>query len=214
MLCADCFRDTGFIAAPLCLRCGVPFGSGPNRVCGACRANPPEYDTARAAFRYDAAGRRLVLPLKYADRTELATFLAPRMARAGAALLDRADLLVPVPLHRWRLFRRRYNQAALLATALAQWSHRPALLDALRRTRATQPLGDLSPAARRAALADAFAVAPRHLGSLAHKRVLLVDDVMTSGATAEACAEALRRAGVAAVDVLTAARVPAPGAET
>jgi predicted amidophosphoribosyltransferase len=114
LLCADCFRQTGFISEPFCTRCGVPFGStalgGMEGLCPTCRAEPPVFGRARAALRYDAQGRRLVLPFKHADRTELTVVLAPQMARAGAELLQEADVIVPVPLHRWRLFQRRYNQ--------------------------------------------------------------------------------------------------------
>jgi len=132
------------------------------------------------------------------------------MARAGAALLRRAELLVPVPLHRGRLFHRRYNQAALLAQALSRISGRSAVVDALVRVRPTVPLGDFSPGERAATVAGAFAVRPRRAADLAGKRVLLIDDVMTSGATANACAAVLLAAGAAAVDVLVAARVPDP----
>jgi predicted amidophosphoribosyltransferase len=115
LLCAECFRQTGFITEPFCTRCGVPFANaalgGIEHLCPGCRSAPPVFQRARAALRYDAQGRRLILPFKHADRTELAAVLAPHMARAGAALLREADLLVPVPLHRGRLFRRRYNQA-------------------------------------------------------------------------------------------------------
>ncbi len=132
LLCADCFRQTGFISEPFCARCGVPFGSsavgGGERICPACRAEPPVFGCARAALRYDAQGRRLILPFKHGDRTELTAVLAPHMARAGAALLQAADVLVPVPLHRWRLFHRRYNQAALLAKALGRHRWTPVRL--------------------------------------------------------------------------------------
>ncbi len=136
--------------------------------------------------------------------------LAPHMARAGAALLRDADVLVPVPLHRRRLFERRYNQAALLAKAVGRLAGPPCLPDLLIRQRATQSLGEMTAAERAAEVADAFAVRPRLAADLAGRRVLLVDDVLTSGATANACAAALFAAGAAAVDVLVAARVPDP----
>jgi ComF family protein len=214
LLCADCFRETGFITDPFCLRCGVPFAAaalgGVDRLCPACRAIPPLFHRARAAFRYDAQGRRLILPFKHADRTDIAVALAPHMARAGAIVLREADLLVPVPLHRMRLFRRRYNQAALLATAVGRIAGRPCSLDALVRHRATVPLGEKSAAERSVELTDAITVRASRVERLAGRNLLLIDDVMTSGATANACAKALLAAGAARVDVLVAARVPDP----
>jgi ComF family protein len=214
LLCAECFRRTGFITEPLCIRCGVPFASaglgGPEHLCPGCRAVPPVFYRARAALRYDAQGRRLILPFKHADRTEMASALAPHMARAGAALLRETNLLVPVPLHRARLFWRRYNQAALLAQAIGRIAGRPCMLDALLRRRATASLGEKSAAERATEVAGAFTVRPSRAARLAGKRVLLIDDVMTSGATANACAVALLAAGAAQVDVLVAARVPDP----
>jgi ComF family protein len=214
LLCAECFRQTGFITEPMCARCGVPFAAaalgGPDRLCPSCRVDPPVFDRARAALRYDEQGRRLILPLKHADRTELAMTLAPHMARAGADLLREADMLVPVPLHRSRLFHRRYNQAALLVQAVGRIAGRPWLLDALVRRRATASLGEKSATERAVEVAEAFAVEPSRMPRIAGMRVLLVDDVMTSGATANACAKALLAGGVRSVDVLVAARVPDP----
>jgi predicted amidophosphoribosyltransferase len=213
-LCGGCFGTLSFVTAPHCARCGVPFphaGAGP--VCPGCEARPPAFDAARAALRYDAGARRLVLPFKHADRTELAGPLARHMARAGAALLARAELVAPVPLHWRRLLSRRYNQAALLSARLARQAGLPHLPDLLRRTRPTPPLGDLGAAARATLLVDVFAVSRRGATRLAGRRVLLVDDVMTSGATADACARALLAAGAVAVDVLAAARVPDPRLE-
>ena len=214
LLCADCFRLTGFITEPFCVRCGVPFAAaglgGADNLCPACRETPPLFHRARAALRYDAQGRRLILPFKHGDRTEIATALAPHMARAGALLLQETDLLVPVPLHRSRLFHRRYNQAELLAQAVGRIARRPCLLDALQRQRATASLGEKSAVERAAEVADAIAVRPSRGGDLLGKRVLLIDDVMTSGATANACAGALLSAGARLVDVLVAARVPDP----
>ena len=135
------------------------------------------------------------------------------MARAGAALLHDADLLVPVPLHRRRLIARRYNQAALLARALSRRTGLPVLLDGLWRTRATRPLGDLSAAARALQVDGAFALRPARAAAVLGRRVLLIDDVLTSGATSAACTRALLAAGAADVDVLVAARVPDPRME-
>ena len=212
--CPACFARTSFVTAPLCGTCGVPFEAagqgGLDGVCEGCRAHPPPWGAARAALRYDDQARRLLLPFKYEDRIEVARALAPFMARAGAGLLRLADVVVPVPLHRRRLLSRRYNQAALLAQALSRLSGRPAVLDGLRRTRATATLGGRSGAERRAELAGAFQVRASRAAQLADARVLLVDDVLTSGATAEACTVALLAGGAARVDVLAAARVPDP----
>ena len=212
--CPGCFARTAFITAPLCHSCGVPFEAagqgGLTGVCGGCRQHPPAWGAARAALRYDDQARRILMPFKYGDRVEVARALAPHMARAGAGLLRAADLLVPVPLHRRRLLSRRYNQSALLAQALSRLSGRPAVLDGLRRVRPTAVLGHSSGAQRRAELAGAFQVRASRVAILTGARVLLVDDVLTSGATAEACTRALLAAGAARVDVLAAARVSGP----
>lgn len=195
----------------------MPFAyaaqAGEGGLCPGCAQHPPGFDRARAALRYDAQARRIVLPFKHADRTELAGALAPHMARAGAALLREADLLVPVPLHRTRLLARRYNQAALLARALSRLSGLPALPDALARGRRTESLGTHSARERAALLEGAITVRPGRAARIAGRRVLLVDDVMTSGATASACARALKAVGATSVDVLVAARVPDPRLE-
>jgi ComF family protein len=207
-LCGKCFGRISFIVDPVCTRCGVPFSSGPNRVCPDCETSPPVFGCARGALRYDLAGRELLLPFKHADRTDLAQVLARHMARAGAALIESADVLVAVPLHRRRLFRRRYNQAALLARSITRLSGKPALLDALVRTLPTPALEQKSAAERELAVGNAFAF--RRARSVEGRRVLLIDDVMTSGATTNACARVLLAAGAVGVDVLVAARVPSP----
>ncbi|HET6308561.1 MAG TPA: double zinc ribbon domain-containing protein [Rhodopila sp.] len=214
-LCAGCFGRTNFISDPCCLRCGVPFASaeqgGPERLCPACREHPPVFRHARAALRYDDQARRLILPLKHGDRLELAAILAPMMLRAGARLLAHGgEVLVPVPLHRRRLFHRRYNQAAVLAFAVGRLSGRPVVPDALVRTRRTAPLGDKSPEERAREVAGSFALRRSRADRIAGRSVLLVDDVITSGATANACAAVLLAAGALTVDVLAAARVPDP----
>ncbi|MEN9498610.1 MAG: hypothetical protein RIS83_429, partial [Pseudomonadota bacterium] len=197
-------------------RCGVPFthegeaerGADGALSCTPCLTRAPGFAVARAALRYDEGAKRLILPFKHADRTEMAAPLARLMARAGGDLLQAADILVPVPVHWRRLIARRYDQAALLAQRLGRLSGRRVVPDVLRRTRATVPLGDKGAAERAALVADAFSVA--RPARVAGQRVLLVDDVMTSGATAEACARALLAAGAARVEVLAAARVPDP----
>lgn len=212
--CGDCFRLLTRVTAPFCACCGVPFihagQAGAGGLCPACLARRPAFAAARAALRYDPGAQRLVLPFKHADRPELAGPLAAMMARAGAELLGRADLLAPVPLHWRRLLTRRYNQAALLAGRLAAISGVPCVPDLLRRSRATPPLGDRGAVERAALLNGAFRLTPAGARRVAGRRVLLVDDVMTSGATAEACARALLAAGATVVEVLAAARVPDP----
>ncbi|MDR3529493.1 MAG: ComF family protein [Rhodopila sp.] len=213
-LCAGCFARTNFISPPFCVRCGVPFAAaeqgGAEGLCPGCRVHPPVFQEARAALRYDEQGRRLILPLKHADRIELAPVLAPMMTRAGAAMLARADVLVPVPLHRRRLFQRKYNQAAVLAYAVGRLADRPVLADALMRTRRTVPLDDKSPEERAREVTGAFQMRSLRVRQITNRTVLLVDDVMTSGATANACSAALLAAGAVAVNVLVAARVPDP----
>ncbi len=210
--CVACFNQTAFVTDPCCGRCGVGFAAaglgGADLTCEPCRQDPPPWATARAALRYDDQAGRVILPLKHADRMENARALAPHMARAGAALLAAADWVVPVPLHRGRLLARRYNQSAVLARAVVRLMPRPLLLDALIRTRATTSLRSLPPPMRRAALADAFSIRPSRADALRDSRVLLIDDVLTTGATAGACTQALLAGGVQRVDVLAAARAP------
>ena len=217
MLCAACFTALAPVTAPFCARCGVPFthegegepGEG-GLLCGRCRNRAPAYRAARAAFRYGEGAKRLILPFKHGDRTDLARPLARQMARAGAPLLARTELIIPVPVHWRRLVARRYDQAALLARALGRVAGIPVVPDMLRRVRATEALGDKGAAERAATVEGAFAVSRARAQRLVGRQVLLVDDVMTSGATAEACAVALLAGGAAAVDVLAAARVPDP----
>jgi ComF family protein len=212
--CLPCFRQANFVSAPFCAQCGVPLpyaaAAGLDGKCGKCEADPPFFTQARAALRYDELTKKLILPFKYADRSEAARGIAVLMARAGAALLDGAGLLVPVPLHISRLRRRRYNQSVLLAAALGRTHSLPVARDALVRQKPTAPLAGMGLDARRTELADAITVRPGRAALLQGKPVLLIDDVMTSGTTANACAIALLGAGAVRVDVLTAARVADP----
>jgi ComF family protein len=158
-------------------------------------------------MHYGEASRKLILAFKHGDRTDAAPALAAFLARAAGGLLSECDVIVPVPLNRWRLLRRRYNQAALLAQSLARRSGKPVAVDLLRRRRATPSQGGLTAVQRRQNVRGAFAVRPRLAGQIAGRAVLLVDDVMTTGATVESCAAALRAAGAGRVDVVTLARV-------
>ena len=211
-LCAGCWSALSFIAPPQCRRCGVPFAHdvGPDAYCADCLARPPRYRCARAALVYDERSRRIVLPFKHGDRTDMAKSCAGWMVRAAGELLPEADLVVPVPLHWRRLFTRRYNQAALLAGMVAQQSGRRAVPDLLRRHRWTGSQAGLRGKERRRNVRLAFDVHPRWTGEVRNRSVLLVDDVLTTGATIDACTRALQRAGARHVDVLTLARVVRP----
>jgi ComF family protein len=208
-LCPACWADTHFITGTTCGKCGVPLmgAAGPEDVCESCQRHPPAWDRGAAAVLYRGAGRRVVLALKHGDRLDMVRPLAGWMARAGHDLVREADLIAPVPLHWRRLLMRRYNQSAELARRLARLSGRPAVVDLLTRRRATTPQEGMGRAARAANQAGAFAVNPRRAERLAGRRLLLVDDVMTTGATVAACARAAIKAGAAAVDVLVLARV-------
>ncbi len=212
-MCLACWEQITFIGEPLCAQCGLPFelSSGRRALCGRCARLPSRFDRARAAFLYEGVGRDLVLAFKMADRTWLAPALADMLRRAAAPLLPEADVIAPVPLHRRRLFARRFNQSALLARGLSGESGHPLAVDLMERTRRTTPQASLSAAERRRNVRGAFMVRERRRAVIAGRRVLLVDDVMTSGATAGACAHALKRAGARAVDVVTLARTALPG---
>jgi len=211
-LCAGCWSGLTFVSAPVCSCCGVPMETtpAPDARCGGCIAAAPGYDRARAALVYDDVSRRLLIDFKHADRTDLAPAFARWLARAGGELIAAADLLVPVPLHRWRLLQRRYNQAAMLSRALSQEARVSFAPDLLVRRRHTPTQGRLSASARRRNMQGAFAVSDRWRPRIAGCRILLVDDVLTTGATVESCARTLRQGGAAAVDVLTVARVVRP----
>jgi ComF family protein len=214
-LCAGCWSRMTVLGPPCCSCCGFPFEYGQadsesETLCGACLRERPPFARARAALRYDDASRGLIIAFKHADRTDAAPALGRWLAHAGAELLQDVDLIAPVPLHRWRLFRRRYNQAALLASHVARAADKPLCADLLTRKRATPSQGRMGATQRRDNVAGAFAVTPRHRPTLGGRRVLLIDDVLTTGATAGACARTLLAGGAASVDLLTLARVVRP----
>lgn len=215
-LCAACWRDVAFIRQPLCDRLGLPlpFGGvddGP-LISAAAAADPPVWNKARAAAVYQSGGvmARLIYGMKYADRHDARRLFGRWLAVAGADILADADLIVPVPLARWRLIRRQFNQAAILAgevTILSRTKWDPHVLV---KTRSTTPQVQLSGVARRDNLKGAFIVPGNRRSAIEGRRIVIVDDVITTGATMEACSAALLSAGAANVDVLALALSAAP----
>src|SRR5437016_6773300 len=208
-LCAECWQRLSFIAPPLCPRLGIPFvyDPGPGLLSMQAIADPPAYARARAAVRYDDIARTLVSGLKYGDRLDLAPTLGRWMKRAGAALLADADALVPVPLHWRRLWARRFNQSAALAKVIAAESGIPLAPAALKRARSTAQQVGLTKSERGRNVQGAFRVPDEARAMVAGRRLVLIDDVLTSGATLDACARALLRGGAAQVDAVVFARV-------
>ena len=202
---ADAWRKIAFLADLVCDGCGTPFEYDPGARCAACQAKPRAFARARAACLYDEHSRGLILQLKHADRPEIGALFARWINRAAAELLADADAIAPIPLHRARLLKRRYNQAAEIARPLSRLSGVPYLPDALMRQRPTASQGGKSAQGRARNVAAAF-VAPRP-ERVAGKRILLIDDVLTTGATAQGCARALLAAGAASVDLAVVARV-------
>lgn len=207
-LCPECWPAVTFIAEPLCQRCGAPLDQAQAEPCGHCLSSHSLIGRTRAAMLYDDGSRDLVLHLKHADALAGVPVMARWLQRAGAELLGDADFLVPVPLHWQRLFKRRYNQSAELTRTLARFSKVTALPDGLVRTRRTPSQGGLSQKRRRENVRDAFSVKDRYRERINGAKVIIIDDVMTTGATLEECAAALLAAGAAGVDALTLARVP------
>ncbi|HEY6831731.1 MAG TPA: ComF family protein [Pseudolabrys sp.] len=211
-LCAACWSKLSLIEPPYCARLGIPFtyDPGPGLLSMEAIAAPPAYDRARAAVRYDDVARALVHRFKYGDRLDLAPMMGRWMARAGRELTAGADALVPVPLHWRRLWARRFNQSAALAGAIGAIAGVPMLPAALQRVRATPQQVGLSKTERADNVQGAFKVPAERKAEVAGRRLVLVDDVLTSGATVDTCARALLRAGAAHVNVLVFARVVAP----
>ncbi len=215
-LCAECWRGIAFIRPPLCDRLGLPLpfdaslGSGGAMISAAAEADPPDYDRARAVAAFDGPMRDLIHDLKFRDTHDARRLFGRWLSEAGADLIADADVIVPVPLAHLRLISRRFNQAQILAAELARRSGKPVDAFALRRSRATRHQIGLSRSERRRNVAGAFSVAPEAWPSISSMAVLLVDDVITTGATASAAARALRKAGARQVDVLALALVTDP----
>lgn len=209
-LCPDCWHHYHFISHPLCHVCGLPFSSdlGIHPVCGKCLSSPPLYHSARAAVMYTPTSRQLIARFKYHDKTAYHHLLSRLLYYAGRNILPQADLIIPVPLHRKRLFKRRYNQSALLAQTLSHLCGVPAHLDILKRYKNTSPQATLKRKDRIHNVKNAFAINPKLKSFLYQKHLILVDDVMTTGSTIHACTDVLLKAGAKQVDVLTIARAP------
>ena len=207
-ICQSCLDRLPLVSSPLCPLCGVPFaGAGGDHCCGACLTYPPHYDLARSHFLYEGAIRDLIHSFKYNQQTQLRYPLALLALEGVSGLAAHAPhIIVPVPLHRSRLRQRGFNQAVLLGKVLSQQMSLPMLPDALVRTRPTEPQINLSATERRLNVKGAFSVG--RTGSVDGKRVLLLDDVMTTGSTMDECARELKKAGAEAVFATAIARAP------
>ena len=208
-LCGDCWSELRIPGEPACAGCQRPFGveqAGTGALCGPCLADPPRHDGIAAGTLYGEGSRKLVLAFKHGRRIALAPMLA-RLIAARLPTLEGEWLVIPVPLHRWRLWARGFNQAALLGRELAKVSGASLLVDGLVRTKRTPMLGGLGRKARMRALSGALVANSRRADALRGAQVILVDDVLTSGATSDACVRTLKRAGAAKVIVACFARV-------
>ncbi len=207
-LCLPCWQAVSFITDPMCECCGLAFeyAYDGQALCGECMRERPPYAQARAALRYDDASRRLVTRLKYNDHTYLARIYGVWLCKAAGGLIGASDVIVPVPLHYMRFVRRRYNQSALLAQAVAKESGVTVLESGLQRTRHTTPQTGLTRTQRKDNVKGAFRANPKYMSALKGKNILLIDDVYTTGATLFACTKALIDAGATQVNVLTLTR--------
>jgi len=217
MIAPSAWAELNFIAPPYCSHCGVPFGFDVDEgdetdeeddgqtTCNDCLDNPPEYIKARAALIYDEASRNLILPFKHGDKTHYTKAFLPWLNNAGGQMIKGCDYMIPVPLHPLRLFQRRFNQAGLIAGALARHHKKPVLLGGLKRIKATEMQARLNAKARAKNVKRAFIVNSKHAEAIKGKKILLIDDVYTTGATIKECTKVLMKSGAAEVTVLTLA---------
>lgn len=206
-LCPNCFEKIQFISYPYCIKCGRPFEFDiPEETrCGACSKKDPVFHKARAAFIYDSNSKQLILPFKHSDHLELTPLLTNMLYQAGKELFAETDVLLAVPLHRLRFIKRKYNQAGVLAKSLADKINKPYLSNVLIRARSTPSQGHMRPAERKKNVSGAFKII--HPELIKGKRILIIDDVFTTGATVSECTKILRKNGAKHVSVLTLARV-------
>ena len=203
------WEDIQYLDEPCCDICGFPFeyAVGAGALCAGCLASPPRFTSARAAFIYDDGSRDIILSFKHGGRTENLSRFAAQLRRAGRRFLPKADFIVPVPLYRTRRIKRRYNQSVLLGRALSHITNASFETEALRRIRATESQGGQSAAGRKRNVQGAFTVVEAAKERLSGANIILIDDVMTTGATLDACASVLLRSGANRVDALCLARV-------
>lgn len=211
LVCVECFKQLEFIESPYCQSCARPFVSveetGSNSICLECEDSPLLWHDCRAAFIYNEGFKKLIMPLKYGDQQKPLGFLSQFMYRSAQDLIHQADFIIPVPLHKNRLRFRKYNQSALLAWQLGRMGKVNVFPMGLLRLKETLVLGHFNKIERQSLLKDAFVVSEKYRDRLAHKRVLLIDDVMTTGSTLRECTLTLLNTGVAYVDVLVTAKV-------
>lgn len=214
-LCPSCWKGLSFLQGPACRCCGYPFefeatpGEATLSLCGACQKKHPPFDRARAAVRYDEGSRKMIISFKHGDRMEYADFFAQLLLQANQSLVAPNPIVIPVPLHKKRLQKRRYNQAAVVAKIFARHKKLTFLPDVMTREKHTPPQeGNYQ--RRKRNVAGAFRITPRYQQVIRGRNIILVDDVYTTGATVRACAIILRQKGVRKIEVLTLARVYQP----
>lgn len=208
LLCGPCYREIKIISEPHCNLCGTPFEFNVEGIteCAVCMAEPPIYNKARALFVYDEKSSKIVTGFKYSDKTHVSDDLAKMFVNFNKEIFDEVDFIISVPMHPLRLVKRRYNQAALLANSVAKIAKKKVFHDILIRTKNTPPQASLSKKERKRNLAGAFEIKKKHLSFLKGKKVLIIDDVITTGSTVNACAKILKKAGAAKVFVLSIAK--------
>ncbi len=204
-VCGECFGKLDFIPNSVCQFCGKPLPYKEAKVCASCLKKPPLYTCARSVLKYNEISKAIILPFKHADAVELAPLLSQWMNSRYSDLIITSDCLIPVPLHTKRLFKRKYNQSALLAKNLAKIHHKSYLPRVLRRTKNTQSQGHMNANKRQENIKNAFQVSNSQ--QIKNKNVLIIDDVLTTGATVNECTKVLLKAGAKQVNVLTLARV-------